>query len=375
METAADNADNNTLPLFLFRSLCIMSIVVPKLVSDAVAKSQRANIYHLARRSRLQQLSEVEQRKLISAMAEQLEPFGWSLTSYCKVFPVSIYAAIAGWRIRLLKRKGGKTKAKGQEKKSRQYESQIAAENGMFEFRKSFESPKSRKQLDQWELSLLESSIRVELIVDEGTSNHRDVRTGNRCRKAFAMSSNALLHEQRCTVCRNPNSRPPVHLLQYSQELAAQKVQGYIRLRQLTWGVKAQTKAKGDQMYREMVLAYLQKFIRAPRHLEKWKQLLLVGADDEEVAATYSEYDRDHTIEKAQCIANALQVMCDRTKNGQTCTWQQACEITSRISCKGTHWKTIQLWYLELHHNFDIDSNMHTLLDLRFKRSTRGTAE
>jgi hypothetical protein len=60
--------------------ISIMSIVTPKLVSDAVANSQRANIYHLARRSRLQQLLEVEQRTLISAMANQSEPFGWSLT-------------------------------------------------------------------------------------------------------------------------------------------------------------------------------------------------------------------------------------------------------------------------------------------------------
>jgi hypothetical protein len=75
-----------------FRLYCIstMSIFTPKLVSDDVANSQRANLYHLvARRSRLQQLSEVEQRKLISAMANQLEPFGWSLTSSCKVFPIS----------------------------------------------------------------------------------------------------------------------------------------------------------------------------------------------------------------------------------------------------------------------------------------------
>jgi hypothetical protein len=101
-------------------------------------------------------------------MANQSEPFG-CLTSYCKVFPVSRDKTIAGWIIRLLKRKGGKTKVKGQEKKSQQYyESQIAAENAMFEFRKSFESPKSKKQLDHWEISLLSSSIRVELIVDEG---------------------------------------------------------------------------------------------------------------------------------------------------------------------------------------------------------------
>jgi hypothetical protein len=118
-------------------------------------------------------------------------------------------------------------KVKGQEKKSRQYESQILAENAMFEFRKGLESPKSKKQLDHWQLSLLSSSVRMELIVVEGRNQQRtDVRsTGNRRRKAIAMTSNALLHEQTGILCRNPNSRPSGGLLQYSRELAAQKVQ------------------------------------------------------------------------------------------------------------------------------------------------------
>jgi hypothetical protein len=77
-------------------------------------------------------------------------------------------------------------KVKGQEKKSRQYESQILAENAMFEFRKGLESPKSKKQLDHWQLSLLSSSVRMELIVVEGRNQQRtDVHsTGNHRRKA-----------------------------------------------------------------------------------------------------------------------------------------------------------------------------------------------
>jgi hypothetical protein len=357
------------------------SIVTPKLVSDALANSQQANIYHLARRSRLQQLSEVEQQKLISAMADQSEPFGWSLTSSCKVFPVSRDGTIAGWRIRLLKlkRKGGgrKSKVKGQEKNSRQYESQILAENAMFKFWKGLESPKSKKQLDHWQLSLLSLSVCVELIVVEGRNQQRtNVRsTGKRRRKAIGMSSNALLHEQTGILCRNLNSRPSRGLLQYSRELAAQKVQGYIRLRELTRGVKAQIKTKGDQTYREITLAYLEKFISAPRHQEKWKQLLLGADDDEAWLRRTSEYDREHAIEKSRSLANALQVMYNKQKKSETGTWQQACKIASRITCKATHWKTIQLWYSELHHKFDTNSDTRTMLDLQFKRSQRGTAE
>jgi hypothetical protein len=102
---------------------------------------------------------------------------------------------------------------------------------------------------------------------------------------------------------------------------------------------------------------------------------LLLGADDDEVAVTYSEYDREHAIEKARYLANALQVMYDKKKSETAGTWQQACEIASRITCKATHWKTAQLWYSELHHKFDINSDTHAMLDLRFKRSQRDTAE
>jgi hypothetical protein len=51
METATNNANNNTLPLFSFRYVSIMPIAAPKPVSDAMDNSQQANIYYLARRS------------------------------------------------------------------------------------------------------------------------------------------------------------------------------------------------------------------------------------------------------------------------------------------------------------------------------------
>jgi hypothetical protein len=67
--------------------------------------------------------------------------------------------------------------------------------------------------------------------------------------------------------------------------------------------------------------------------------------------------------------------MYDKREKSETCAWQQACEIASRISCKATHWKTVQLWYLELLHKFNVKSDTHTMLELRFKRSERGTAK
>jgi hypothetical protein len=158
-----------------------MPKVKPKDVSDTIAKCQVANTYHLARRSRFQGFLDLEQRKLCSVLANQSEPFEWSLTMSCKVFPVTTYGVIAGWRIHLVKRKGGKQKAKGQEKKSLVFPSQIAGENAMFEFQKNLESPKPKKKLNQWVQFLLLLSTPVELIVDDSSEKKPTGHVGPSC--------------------------------------------------------------------------------------------------------------------------------------------------------------------------------------------------
>ena len=76
----------------------------------------------------------------------------------------------------------------------------------MYEFRKNHESQRSKKRLGEWELSLLSSSVHVELIVEAERSTNQPRGDGIKGRqgdgislrrkKAIAMSSNALLHEQ-----------------------------------------------------------------------------------------------------------------------------------------------------------------------------------
>ena len=107
----------------------------------------------------------------------------------------------------------------------------------MFEFRKNLESPKSKKRLSEWELSLHSSSLRVELIADvESSTNQPEgagitkVRPGDgmtpRRRKAIAMSSNAGLQDQTGIVSRNPKMGAAASLRQYTVAVAASKVQG-----------------------------------------------------------------------------------------------------------------------------------------------------
>jgi hypothetical protein len=205
----------------------------------------------------------------------------------------------------------------------------------MFEFRKKHETPKSRERLSHWERSLYESSHRVELIVEE--RNTTQPRKGDgiiaRRRKAIAMSSNALLHEQTQIANRNPMLAPAGLLSLHTREAAASRVQGYIRKRQLLRGVRSQTRTQNNQTYREFVFAYLSKIISAPRHEEKWRQLLL-GAEDAEVAETYSEYDQEHVIKKARSIANALQVLCERTRRNELATGKRLAKPHQRNHAK-----------------------------------------
>ena len=102
----------------------------------------------------------------------------------------------------------------------------------------------------------------------------------------------------------------------------------------------AQTILQENQTYHEILIHYLLKLVRAPHHEEKWRQLLLVGAGDDAVAETYSEYDRNkHALEKAGFVVTVIKVLHEHTKFNTICTWQQACEASVTSSSGRFHWK------------------------------------
>jgi hypothetical protein len=124
-------------------------------------------------------------------------------------------------------------------------------------------------------------------------------------------------------------------------------------------GMAAHRIIEVNQTYRELIIHYLCKLIRAPHHENKWRQLL-VGADDE------------HALEKASFVVPAVRALYEATDLNLPFTWQQAFQVSASSLFDKFHWKTIQDWYLELHHNFDINSNKHSMLNLCFKRSEHG---
>ncbi len=74
------------------------------------------------------------------------------------------------------------------------------------------------------------------------------------------------------------------------------------------------------------------------------------GADDPEVAITYSTYDRCRVQLKARHVADAIRIMYENTEMQRPITWlaccEQACANSYHQKKRG---RTIADWYLELH--------------------------
>jgi hypothetical protein len=66
-------------------------------------------------------------------------------------------------------------------------------------------------------------------------------------------------------------------------------MQGWVRKRETLRGVRAQIQIRTDKMYRQLLIHYLHKLLKAPEKEERWKQLL-VGADNNEVVTPYTDY-------------------------------------------------------------------------------------
>ena len=101
-----------------------------------------------------------------------------------------------------------------------------------------------------------------------------------------------------------------------------------------------------DQNYRLSLLRYLSKHL-----VNEGAESLLLGADDEEnIASTYSLYDRISALLKVHHVDNAIQIMYENAQTQMPITssgcCKQACANNYNIIKCGC---TIADWYLELH--------------------------
>jgi hypothetical protein len=337
-----------------------MPTVLSKAVSATVTSSQKRHVYHPARRSRALKQSKADNQKFEAALDNEPDPYGWSYTSNARVFPEYKGGATVAWRITVRRRTHASQKTSTNKKSGARYKSQIVAENEMYAYRKSLEPKSIQSKLNLWEQSLSNLADPTSIVDETSTSVPTVVKKAltaarKRRNKSIAMSSNGRLQNAAAVACRNPKL-PPKNVLQFTREEAVLTVQRWMRIRQLERGLAAKRIIEVDQTYRELLLKYLKKLIRAPQREEKWRQLLL-GASDKEVAQTYSEYDRKHVMEKASFLLAAVLALYQKTSDNVPFSWEKACKVSASASANKFHWRTIQDWYLELHHDFDLDSN------------------
>ena len=91
---------------------------------------------------------------------------------------------------------------------------------------------------------------------------------------------------------------------------------------------------------------------------------MILGADNQEVGATVSDFDKPHVSMKARHVIDALQVLVTKTDSNTPFTWKEACIKLSIRNYKNVGWQTIIQWYQ--------DMLTTTTGDLRFTRSFCG---
>ena len=161
------------------------------------------------------------------------------------------------------------------------------------------------------------------------------------------MSSSHVLNKivQRCS---NPNnSYTALNGIQYLDEMkaSAQKIQCYIRNRDVKRSAKNMKAAITNQAYRLSLIKYLSKFISDNNCVQ-----LLLGADDPEILASYSSYDKLHVATKARHITDALLTLSEAHQNSECITWIECCEkAVNKNYNQISRARTVADWYLELH--------------------------
>ena len=96
-----------------------------------------------------------------------------------------------------------------------------------------------------------------------------------------------------------------------------------------------------DQNYRLTLKNELAKRLRAD---QPWSQLLL-GADDDETAQSYSEYEKRHVVVKARHIFRAVNAMYNFVETGISMTWKECCEMAIKDELSKYSALTVMTWY------------------------------
>jgi hypothetical protein len=320
---------------------------------SVIAQRQAASTYSLATRTRRSSLKGIDAKKLQLALST-CPSAGWELTSNPKV--VAAAKPKQGFRCQV-NRRGRITDRKGVRKVSRIVTTLLCAEMQLFEFRLSCESINSRNKI---QAALNGDDL---ILVDDASNKKSKVGTNvsSVLLQAQAMSSGNAVR-LRGKPNRNPNnSESSFHLI--SNEIArtmARRIQKAARNREARRSELAHATLMKDQSYR---LTLKNKLATRLQSDQPWSQLLL-GADDDETAQSYSEYEKRHVVVKARHIFRAVNAMYNFVETGIPMTWKECCETAIKDELSKYSALTVMTWYRELTQS----------QSLKFRRNLRGRA-
>ena len=253
---------------------------------SGIDRLQIANLYTPVIRPRNKRSSDHDSQLIIDAFLPNSK-IVWGLTSNCTICK----NGDVGFTVRLNKRER-KNDRKASRKSSVLYTTIIEAEDNAFKFRYNLEDKSTRLKLDEYKtnLSLFLSNPAMALPISPIKTPSKRIRQPSAIlNKKYAMSGSYALNVIAGKCNNNRNMYTAVNSSGNLELVKARvlKSQRYIRNRDLQRGFKNVKVNTTNHTYCLSLIKYLSKFI-ANNNCEE----LLLGADDPEILATYSSYDK-----------------------------------------------------------------------------------
>jgi hypothetical protein len=272
--------------------------------------------------------------------------YGWTLTSNLRIVQKHNFYNI------VVSRRDKAERTNGKPRFSSRYADQNAAEKAAFEFRYSNEARTGQRKVDDWFVDnqkLLNGVFTVTPTeVQSCDLSKKAIAAVRNCsgarKKSLEMSASIKYLESNNIFSRNPCNPSNNMTVEEFLDKQATKIQKCLKGRALRRAAKAMRRLATDQAYRKELVRYLGKALAKRDGL-----LLLVGAEDPEIAATYTDSDRLFVLEKARHLHDALRIMITYTDETICITWLRCCELSAESHFDQYTGRTIMKWYLQLH--------------------------
>jgi hypothetical protein len=167
-------------------------------------------------------------------------------------------------------------------------------------------------------------------------------------KKSLEMSGAIKYLESSNIFSRNPSNRSDNMTIEEFLDKQATTIQKCLRGEALKRAAKAMQRLATYQSYCKELMLYLGKSLAMRDGLS-----LLLGAEDPEIAATYTDSDKLFVLDKARHIHDALCIMVNYTEANKCITWLRCCELSAEMNFNQYTGRTIMKWYLQLHKRRD----------------------